>query len=451
MRSKLTRRRFLSTTCAGAATTGLSGRKASARRTSLSSSDKLALLGGAPVRSAPFPSWPVIGEREETDLIETLRGKRWNRIGGSVVEKFEKIWAERIGAPYCLATSSGTSALVCSMNALEIGPGDEVIVPVYTFVATVNPVLLQHALPVLVDTDRETFQIDAARIERAITKRTRAIVPVHLGGAAANLDVILPIAKKHKLFVVEDACQSHLAEWRGRKVGTLGNLGCFSFQASKHLNSGEGGAVVSANAGLIEICKSFHNQGRGALNAGMSYVRNGDNRRLTEFQGALLLAQLTRLEEQAKAREQNAEYLTKMLREIPGIAPAKMYEGCTRNAYHLYMLRYDANHFSGLAREHFIKALRAEGIPCSSGYSPLNQEPFLKNTLHSRAFRYIYSPKVIAEVEERNRCPENDRLCQEAVWFTQNLLLGAKQDMDQIAEAIRKIQNQASLLARARR
>ncbi len=411
--------------------------------------DKLAALGGAPVRNTPFPSWPVIGEREERDLIETLRGKRWNRIGGSVVEKFEKVWAEQVGAGHCLATSSGTSALVCSMNALEIGPGDEVIVPVYTFVATVNPVLLQHALPVFVDTDRETFQIDAGKIERAITKRTRAIVPVHLGGAAANLDAILPIAKKHKLFVVEDACQSHLAEWRGRKVGTLGDLGCFSFQASKHLNSGEGGAVVSASADLIEICKSFHNQGRGALNAGMSYVRNGDNRRLTEFQGALLLAQLTRLEEQASSREQNAEYLAKMLREIPGIAPAKMYEGCTRNAYHLFMFRYDANHFSGLARERFIKALRAEGVPCSAGYTPLNKEPFMKNTLHSRAFRYIYSPKVIAELEGRNQCPENDKLCQEAVWFTQNMLLGTRPDMDQVAGAIRKIQRQASLLARA--
>jgi len=445
MRNKFTRRRFLSTTCAGAVVAGASG----SVTLGSTSDDKLAALGGTPVRNTPFPSWPVIGEKEEKDLIETLRGKRWNRIGGSVVEKFEKVWAEQLGARHCLATSSGTSALVCSVNALEIGPGDEVIVPPYTFVATVNPVLLNHALPVFVDTDRETSQIDASKIERAITTRTRAIIPVHLGGSVANLDAILPIAKKRNLFIIEDACQSHLAEWRGRKAGTLGDLGCFSFQASKHLNSGEGGAVVSDNASLIEICKSFHNQGRGEMNAGMGYVRNGDNRRLTEFQGALLLAQLTRLEEQAKTREQNAAYLTKMLREIPGITPARMYEGCTRNAYHIYMLRYDANHFSGLARERFLKALRAEGIPCSSGYTPLNKEPFLKNTLGSRAFRYIYSPKVIADLEERNRCPENDRLCQEAVWFSQTVLLGGRPDMDQIAEAIRKIQKQASLLARA--
>src|SRR5262249_32032621 len=152
---------------------------------------------------------------------------------------------------------------------------------------------------------------------------------------------------------------------------------------------------------------------------GLSYVRNGDNRRLTEFQGALLLSQFARLEAQSRAREQNAEYLTKQLREIPGIAPARMYEGCTRNAYHLYMFRYDQASFGDLPRQRFLKALQAEGVPCSSGYTPLNKEPFLKETLHSRAFRYIYPAKEIAEVEERHRCPENDRLCEEAVWLTQ--------------------------------
>jgi perosamine synthetase len=323
-------------------------------------------------------------------------------------------------------------------------------VPHYTFVATINTVLLQHALPVFVDTDRETFQIDTRKIEAAITKRTRAILPVHLGGAAANLDAILEIARKHNLPVLEDACQSHLAEWRGRKVGTLGALGCFSLQASKNLNSGEGGVVVSNDEKLIETCRSFHNQGRGGLNTSLNYVRNGDNRRLTEFQGALLLAQLTRLEDQARTRETNAAHLTKLLSEIPGIAPAKMYEGCTRNAYHLYMFRYNAAQFSGLPRATFLKALRAEGIPCSGGYDPLNKEPFLNNTLDGRGYRYVYPPKVLQQLKARNaNLPENDKLCQEAVWLTQNLLLGSKEDMEQIAAAVRKIQQQATLLARA--
>jgi dTDP-4-amino-4,6-dideoxygalactose transaminase len=430
--------------------TGLSAQKTLSKEVPLaipsSPDDKLALLGGKPVRHSPFPAWPVVGEVEEQKMLEALRSKKWNRLGGGLVESFEKVWSEKTGAKHCLATSSGTSALVCSLNALEVGPGDEVIVPPYTFVATINVVLLQHALPVFVDTDRETFQIDATKIEAAITQRTRAILPVHLGGAAANLDLILPIAKKHKLPVIEDACQSHLGEWRGRKLGTLGDLGCFSLQASKNLNSGEGGAIVSNDGNLVEICRSFHNQGRGAMNTGLSYVRNGDNRRMTEFQGAILLAQLTRLEEQAKIRDQNAAYLTKLLNEIGGVQPARMYEGCTRNAYHLYMFRYDAQRFNGLERARFLKAMQAEGIPCSGGYSPLNKEQFLKNTLGSRAYRRIYSPKELAELEERNSCPENDKLCREAVWLTQNMLLGSRQDMDQVAEAIRKIQKQASIL-----
>jgi dTDP-4-amino-4,6-dideoxygalactose transaminase len=449
MKNRLSRRRFISTACAGVAVTGAGSRQTLSHEAS-GESEKLALLGGNPVRSSSFPAWPVIGADEERMLMQALRSKRWGRHGGSLVEQFEKEWAARLSTKYSLATSSGTSALVAAMHALEIGPGDEVIVPPYTFVATINVVLMQHALPVFVDSDRETFQIDARKIEAAITKQTRCILPVHLGGAAANLDVILSTAKKHNLPVVEDACQSHLAEWRKQKVGTLGELGCFSLQASKNLNSGEGGAVVSSNESLVEICRSFHNQGRAAVGSGMTYARNGDNRRMTEFQAAVLLAQLTRLEEQSRVREQNAEYLTRQLREIPGVAPARMYEGCTRNAYHLYLFRYDERQFSGLARGKFLKALQAEGVPASGGYAPLNREQFLKNTLSSRAYRYIYPARALKELEERNRhCPENDRLCQEAVWLTQNMLLGSRQDMDQIAGAIRKIQKQAALLMRS--
>jgi dTDP-4-amino-4,6-dideoxygalactose transaminase len=447
MKSKLTRRRFISATAAGVVASHAAGKTAAVAQSSVS--DKLALLGGPKTRTTPFPAWPIIGDLEEQELLKVLRSKRWNRLGGSLVDQFEKTWAERLKVKHCTATSSGTSALVTALNALDIGPGDEVIVPPYTFVATINVVLLQHALPVFVDTDRATSQIDATKIEAAITKRTRAILPVHLGGSVANMDAILAVAKKHNLPVIEDACQAHLAEWRGQKVGTLGTLGCFSFQGSKHLNAGEGGAVLTNEDKLAEICRSFQNQGRAEPNSGLQYARNGDNRRLTEFQGAILLAQLTRLEEQAQTRETNAAYLRQLLGEIPGITPAKMYEGVTRNAYHIFMMRYDASPFSGLPRERFIKALQAEGVPCSGGYGPLNKEPFLKTTLQSRAFRYIYPAKQIAELEQRNQCPENDQLCQEALWFGNTMLLGPKQEMEQIANAIRKIQKHATLLAKS--
>jgi len=415
------------------------------------SSQPLALLGGKPVRTTPFPSWPRFDKLEEHAWLEVLRSGKWFRGYGKQVDRFEEAYAALTGAKYCLATANGTSALFTSLNALGVEPGDEVLVPPYTFVATINAVLLQHALPVFVDSDLETCQLDPAKIEALITDRTRAIIPVHIGGSAADLDAILPIARKHKLPVIEDACQAHFGEWRGRKLGTLGDTGCFSFQASKNLNSGEGGAILTASEDLAEKCYTFHNNGRGRKTPGLdfSYHANGANLRMTEFQATLLMAQMTRLEEQSKTREQNAAYLTRLLKEIPGMAPARMYEGCTRNAYHLYMFRYLKEHFAGLPRATFLKALRAEGVPCSGGYAPLNQEPFLKNVLASRACRAVFSPERLARWEQQNLCPANDRLCQEAVWFIQTMLLGPRTDMEQIAEAIRKIQAQAGRLAKA--
>jgi perosamine synthetase len=436
----LTRRKLL-----GAVSTGL----LTARAARPASTGKLAILGGQPVRTAPFSSWPVVAENDERAWMQVLQRGKWNRLDGDCARQFEQTWAATLGAKHCLATANGTSALLISLNALGIGPGDEVIVPPYTFVATVNPVLMQHAIPVFVDTDPETFQIDARKIEAAITERTRCILPVHLGGSPADLDAILAIGRKHNLPVLEDACQAHLAEWRHRKVSTLGALGCFSFQASKNLNSGEGGAVLTDDTDLYQVCQSFHNNGRGDTGSGFGYVRNGINLRITEFQAALLTEQLKRVEEQSHTREQNAAYLTSQLAEIPGIRPARMYEGVTRNAHHLYMLRYEKTQFADLPRAQFLKALRAEGVPCSGGYTPLNQQPFLKHTFDSRAYRAIYPEKQLAAWVERNHCPANDKLCEEAVWFTQTMLLGPREDMDQIAEAIRKIQQQAGTLARS--
>jgi perosamine synthetase len=442
------RRNFLKSTVVGTAGLSLGGSMI------LHSQDsgalaRPALLGGKPLRTVPFPSWPVIGENDEKAWIECLRAKHWFRMNGDAVSSFERAYAKLMGTRDCLATANGTSALLTSLNALGIGPGDEVIVPPYTFVATINVVLQQFGLPIFVDTDSETFQIDAKKLENAITEKTRCIIPVHLGGNAADLDAILAIAKKHRLPVIEDACQAHLGEWRGKKLGSLGEVGCFSFQVSKNLSSGEGGAIISNNSELIDRCFAFHSNGAERRpTPAFSYRVKGTNVRMTEFQGTLLLQQMTRLKEQSRLREQNAAYLTDQLKQIPGIQPAKLYTGCTRNAYHLYMFRYDKSRFSGMARKRFLAALEAEGISCSGGYSPLNQEPFLKETLYSRGYLQVYSKERIDQYFKRNQCPENDRLCQEAVWFTQNMLLGTRTDMDQIAEAIRKLSHHASELAK---
>lgn len=407
-----------------------------------------AVLGGPPVRTAVFPSWPVQDSREERALVSVLKSGKWGRGSGGQVTAFEAQYASVTGTPHCLATANGTSALLTALAAMGIGAGDEVIVPPYTFVATINAVLMLHALPVFVDTDIETFQIDARKIAGAITPQTRLIMPVHLGGSIADMDAIMAIATARDIPVLEDACQSHLAQWKGRHVGSIGKAGCFSFQASKNLNSGEGGAIITNDKALAEKAYAFHNNGRPGSGSDFAYRHTGLNLRLTEFQASLLLAQMTRLESQATRRETNAAYLTTQLAKIPGIMPARMYPGVTRNAYHLYMFRYGAEAFAGLPRAAFLKALRAEGVPASGGYSPLNKEPFLASTFASTGYQRIYGAAALESARERSRTPQNDRLCEEAVWLTQTMLTGPREDMDHIVEAVSKIQKHAGDIAR---
>jgi perosamine synthetase len=411
-----------------------------------------ALLGGKPVITKQWPKWPMwIPETDEKRVLEVLRSGVWSRA--HVVSEFEEKWAQTMGAKRCLSTVNGTTALICAIANLDIGAGDEVIVPPYTFIATIQSVLQNGAMPVFVDTDPETFQIDADKIEQKITPRTRAILPVHLAGLPADMDKIMSIAKKHNLLVIEDACQAWLAEVNNKKVGTIGNAGCYSFQNSKNIPMGEGGAIVSDDDKFMDRCFSYHSYGNpygttaGDIEAGT--IGPGTKLRLTEYQAAIGLAQLKRLDAQSVVRSKNAEYLRSLLLKIPGIAPYKLYPNVTRAAYHLFPFRYNSAEFNDLPRETFLKALEAEGVPCSSGYTPLNKMPFLANTFQTKNFRKMY-PKEMLDSKKyyaENQCPENDRLCNEqAVWFTQNLLLGERSDMELIATAIDKVRKNSSKL-----
>ncbi|HEX8040661.1 MAG TPA: DegT/DnrJ/EryC1/StrS family aminotransferase [Chryseosolibacter sp.] len=416
----------------------------------INNSDTPAILGGTPVHRGDWQRWPVWNpETDEKRVLEVLRSGVWSRA--EVVTEFEAAWAKTMGAKRCLTVVNGTNALICAIANFDIGAGDEVIVPPYTFIATIQAVLQNGAIPVFVDTDPETFQIDARKIEEKITGRTRAILPVHLAGLPADMERIMAIARKHNLLVIEDACQAWLAEVNHKKVGTIGNAGCFSFQNSKHIPMGEGGAVVSDDDEFMDKCFSYHSFGSpyGAVggDSGSGIVRLGTKLRLTEYQAAMGLAQLKRLEDQSKTRSENAAYLTSLMKEIPGIAPHTLYPEVTRAAFHLYPFRYQKAEFMGLSRDSFLKALRAEGVPCSTGYTPLNKMPFLGNAFRTKNFQRMYSKEMlnIEKYYADNECPENDRLCnEEAVWFTQNMLLGPKSDMNDIASAIGKIRKNAA-------
>ncbi len=412
---------------------------------------KPAILGGPKAHAGAFPSWPVLDTVEEKGLLDVLKSKNWGRLNGGVMAKFESEYSRMLGAKHSLGTSSGTAALTTILGALDIGPGDEVIIPVYTFVATYNVVVMNYALPILVDTDIETFQIDAAKAEAAITPQTKLIMPVHIGGSPANLDAFTAMSKKHNIPMVEDACQAHLAEWNGTKVGNFGLAGAFSFQSSKNLNCAEGGAITSNDKSFITNCYTFHNQGQGGTSTsfGTGMGTRGTNLRLTEFQGSLLLSQMTRVIAQSNRRWENAQYLSRLLKDIPGITPAKLYPGTTKSAFHLYMFRYDKNQFAGMGRDKFLQALSAEGVPCSEGYGQMNKSSYVTALASNKHYLKVYGEKTMKEWLERNHCPQNDALTsQQSVWLYQNMLLGSKKDMEQIAEAMRKIQKYAGEIAK---
>jgi perosamine synthetase len=448
----ISRRGFLKKTTAGSAAVFAFG--AIPKLGTTSNATKPALLGGLPVRMKPFPSWPIVDSKDEESVLSALRSREWSR--GKSVSVVEERFAKMMGSRYCIITGSGTQSLNASIHVLGIGAGDEVLTTPYTFVATIDAILLEDALPVFIDIDPETFQIDADKIEAKITEHTKAILPVHINGGVSHMDKINTTAKKHNLRVVEDACQAVLAEWKGRKVGTLSDLGCLSFQNSKNLTCGEGGAILGNDEEIIDRCYSFHNFGR-PKGRFMSREKGGHpilgtKYRISSIHAALLNAQMDRIEDQTRLRSQNADYLTSRLKEIPGIVPRKDYPETTRTAYYAYTLRYKKEHFNNLPRKRFLSALKAEGIPCSWGVGvleglPLHREGLIEQTLSSTTFQKIYSKERLNKYREDNHCPESDLLADEVMGFPGRLFLGSRQEMDDVVNAIVKIyENRIALL-----
>jgi dTDP-4-amino-4,6-dideoxygalactose transaminase len=402
---------------------------------------KLAFLGGEPIKKSPFPDWPYYDEAERLALMEVLESRNWWRTPGTRTLQFEIDFAAFHQARFGIAVTNGTAALEIALTALGVGLGDEVIVPDFTFVATASAVLFTGALPVFADVTADTYCIDPDQVESAITPATKAIIAVHLGGHPADLERLGEISRKYGIFLVEDSSHAHGSEWRGRRIGAIGDIGTFSFQASKLMTAGEGGIIVTDSPELERVTRSIHDCGRMPNEWFYSHFIYGSNYRLSEWQGAVLSQQLRRMPEQTKIRNQNAARLDEMLAKVEGITPQHQDQRVTVNGHYAYIFHYDKAAFSGISMDKFIQAFNAEGFPTQASYPPLHDLAIFK----SGEYRKRLSPKV-AQAEHafmRSGFPNTLRGAWETVWLPQPVLLGSKEDMDLVVEAIIKIKAQA--------
>jgi dTDP-4-amino-4,6-dideoxygalactose transaminase len=396
---------------------------------------ELAINGGKPVRKKPFPSWPIFGKAEEKALIEVLRSGKWG-IGGEKNVEFSQAYAKWLGVRRVVTCTNGTAAIEIALRAVGVKPADEVIVPSYTFVATASSVLSIGAVPVFADIEPETYMMDPDSVEAVITPKTKAIIPVYIGGGPADLDRILKIARDRDLRVVEDAAQAHGAEWNGKRIGGDGDIAIWSFQSSKNLTAGEGGAMSTNNEEIGEDAWSIMNCGRRKDRQWYEHFILGSNFRMTEFQAAILLKQLAKVEGQMKIRDKNATYLAKRLKEVEGIAPLEAYPQTTRHAHHLFIMRYDQNAFGGVPKEKFVKTVNKEGIPLAPGYTiPLHELPAIRN----------YSLPYVNLDYSTTKLPVTEHACkEEGMWFHQSVLLGTRRDMDDIVDALLKVKKHSN-------
>ena len=417
---------------------------------------KLAINGGTPCRNTtkqPWPKWPVWGKEEEIALIEVLNSGIWSYNGPKETE-FNKLFAEFIGVNHAICTINGTITLQISLEALGIGLGDEVIIPGLTWQATAATVIDVNATPILVDVNEENWCINPKKIEEAITPRTKAIIPVHLYGAFADMDAIMAIAKKYQLYVIEDCAHKHGGEWNGKKAGSIGDIGSFSYQLSKHLTSGEGGSVTTNNAVLAKKLDALRNCGRRPVTGTLDAVDKGagdygdddgnfiqsGNLRITEFQAAILIEGLKRLPIQNANRDANGKYLNALLEEIPGVAPITRDKRETKKAYFNFAFKYSKDDFNGLPVKTFRKALEAElGIAVDASYEPLNNCSLY--VPHTKPARYNLNESYWRAIDpKRFSLPICERIFKDqSVCIHHKVLMGTKEDMDTIAKAIKKI------------
>lgn len=414
---------------------------------------KLALYGGKPVRTNPFPTWPQGGDEELVKLKEVLSSTRWFAgARGDDPEAlgtlFGKRFADLHGALFGLPVANGSVAIEIALRALGIGPGDEVIVPSYTFVSTATSVLMIGGIPVFADIDPDTYCLDPGDTARRISAETRAIVPVHLGGQMADMEAFQKLAEKHNLKIVEDCAQAIDSSWMGKKAGTWGKLGTFSFQANKTITAGEGGLVMTNDAALAEKVIALRAFGRSipednTLKRSSAFGSQtlSSNYRLSEFQAAVLLAQLDKFPLQDERRQANAARLTRGLAEIPGLRHIRKEAPSCKHGYYYYLIRYEPEEFGNLSPDRLCALLNAEGIP----FLPGDQKPIYHHPVFDGDhLQGLICPEVLDRyrkaISRNDRiCPVAEEACRSTLILRHPVLLGDPEDMDDIMEALWKV------------
>lgn len=452
------------------------------------STQTLAILGGEPVRTRPFLVEPMVDAEEERLVLAAIREKSfsryigssapdiektlrmtsadaaavadyWHFLGGTNVRAFAAEFAKAFDVPYAIPVNAATTGLSVALAAAGVGPGDEVIVPAISFSATASAVLLFNSIPVFADVDPDTFCMDPDSVRAEIGPRTKAILPVHLTGNVADMDALLAIAKEHGLVVIEDAAQAPGATWNGRKAGTLGDAGVFSFQQSKNIMTGEGGMIVTHDPEIARRCRLIINHGEVVFdeNTPPEKLDNiiGANFRMPELCAAVGRAQLRKLDTVNEWRTRNADLLRGELADIPGlrVAPSqRMGNGPGAEVPHLFVVLYDAAAMA-LPREVFVAALRAEGVPVGTGYvRPMYANPTFLNRIAYGSAGCPWTCRRDGEAAstrhyERGMCPVAERLLDEQfLWFYHIAYASTEADMHDIVRAVRKVAAQRDQL-----
>lgn len=413
---------------------------------------ELAILGGPKARLEPYPKWPVWDQRDIDAVVEVVKSGRWGGYPypGPRTAELARKFAEMQGGKFAVPMANGTITMEVALRASGIGWGDEVIVPAYTFQATAAAPMAAGAIPIIVDVDRTNFCLDPKAAEKALTPKTKAIIPVHLGSNMADMDAIMELAEKHNLIVIEDCAHAHGAKWRGQGAGTIGHFGSFSLQSSKTLTSGEGGILICRTEELarkvmaVIDCGRGH-EGEGGTEGGASPIMGG-NYRMTEFQSALATVGVERFPEQAREREQMAAYMDEALSEIPGVRVLPHDPRHTSRSFYRYIFAIDPKVF-GVEHDILCAALDAEGVDCWVGYEAMHHYSLFQPRNSKLAI-----PNAFPERFNFNEMsfPVAEQACEhEAVWLDEAIFRAGRKGVDDAVAAIKKIQKNAKELSNA--